>query len=164
MKNFDDYGLKLCRYQGELFSISKEKVECSSPVFLRRFMYSDVARRMDGEGFLFETTGQIDVINEIDAQFGKSDYGKIKYDKEELYWMGYLYRYWSYTREVSSKKLYKMIKPGELKKLYYPYHSLDPAKVIERIMEANQLREEDYTQRGVEILRELIKKEKINEK
>lgn len=160
MREFDEYGLKLSRYQGELFLMSKEKAACSSPVFLRRFMYSDVARRMDGEGFLFEATGQSDVLNEIDAQFGKSDYGKMKYDGEELYWMGYLYRYWCYTREISSKKLYKMIKPGELKKLYYPYHSLDPAMAIERIMEANRLREEDYTQRGVEILRELIKKEK----
>lgn len=159
MRDFDEYGLKLCRYQGELFSMSKEKVECSSPVFLRRFMYSDVAQRMDGEGFLFESIRQMDVINEIDAEFGKSNYGKIKYDKEELYWIGYVYRYWCYTYQISSKKLYKMIKPEELKKLYYPYHSLDPAHAIERIMEANYLKEEDYIQKGVKLLRELMKKE-----
>ena len=159
MRDFDEYGLNLCRYQGDLFLISKEKVECSSPIFLRRFMYSDVARRMDGEGFLYESISLLDVINEIDAEFGKSNYGKIKYDDEELYWMGYVYRYWCYTHQISSKKLYKMIKPEELKRLYYPYHSLDPAQAIERIIEANGLGEEDYIQRGVKILRELIRGE-----
>lgn len=160
MRAFDDYGLKLCRYQGELFSISKEKVECSSPIFLRRFMYSNVARRMDCEGFLFESISQMDVIDEINIEFGASDYGKIKYSKEELYWMGYLYRYWCYTHEIGSKKLYKMIKPEELRKLYYPYHSLDPAQAIERIIEAKELGEADYIQKGVELLRELMKKDK----
>ncbi len=159
MRDFDEYGLKLCRYQGELFSMSKEKVECSSPIFLRRFMYSDVAQRMDGEGFLYESIRQTDVIDEIDAEFGKSSYGKIKYENEELYWMGYIYRYWCYTHQISSKKLYKMMKPEELRKLYYPYHSLDPAQAIERMIEANGLKEEDYIQKGVQLLRELLRKE-----
>ena len=47
MREIDEYGLKLCRYQANLFSVSREQAECSSPVFLRRFMYSDAARRMD---------------------------------------------------------------------------------------------------------------------
>jgi len=159
MRDFDEYGLKLCRYQGELFLMSKEKVECSSPIFMRRFMYSDVAERMDGEGFLYESIQLIDVIREIDDEFGKSSYGTIKYEREELYWIGYIYRYWSYTYQISSKNLYKMIKPEELRRLYYPYHSLDPAQAIERVIEANGLGEDDYIQKGVQLLRELIRKD-----
>lgn len=157
MKEFDDYGLKLCQYQGELFSMSKEKLECSSPIFLRRFMYSNVAKRMDGEGFLYEAISQSDVIDEINEEFGESSYGQIKYEIEELYWIGYIYRYWSYAYKISSKRLYKMIKPEELKKLYYPYHSLDPALAIERMMEAHKLEEEDYIKKGVKIMRRLMK-------
>lgn len=155
MRKFDDYGLKMCRFQGELFAESIEKTNCSSPIFLRRFMYSKVAQRMDSDGFLYESISQSDVIEEINAEFGDSDYGKIKYDSEEMYWMGYLYRYWCYTYEINSKKVYKMIKPEELKKLYYPYHSLDPELAIERIVEAYELGEEDYIKRGVELLRKL---------
>ena len=131
MREFDGYGLKMCRFQGQLFLMSREKTACSTPVFLRRFMYSEVAVRMDGEGFLFESETQEDVFDEIEAEFGKSEYGRIKYDGEELYWIGYMYRYWCYTRRISSKALYKMIKPEELRKVYYPYHSLDPAQAIE---------------------------------
>lgn len=159
MRGFDEYGLKMCRYQGQLFLLSREKAACSTPIFLRRFMHSDVARRMDGEGFLFEMVTQEDVFDEIEAEFGKSDYGQIKYDEEELYWIGYLYRYWCYTRQISSRSLYKMIKPEELRRLYYPCHSLDPAQAIDRIIEANGLGEADYIQRGVELLREIIRRE-----
>lgn len=158
MRKFDEYGLKMCQYQGQLFSLSRDKVNCSTPIFLRRFMYSGVARRMDGEGFLFEAITQEDVLGEIEDEFGKSDYGQIKYDEEELYWIGYIYRYWCYTRQVTSRSLYKMIKPEELRKVYYPYHSLDPAQAIERIIEAKGLGEDDYIQRGVEMLREILRR------
>lgn len=158
MKNLDDYGMRMCRYQAELFARSREDVSCSSPVFLRRFMYSDLARRMDGDGFLMEAVDKEDAFGEIEQEFGESSYGKIKFNREELYWIGYIYRYWCYVHEITSKRVYRIIKPDELKALYYPYHSLDPAQAIERIMEAKQIREEDYTERGVKILRELRKK------
>ena len=64
MREFDEYGLKMCRFQGQLFLMSREKTACSTPVFLRRFMYSEVAVRMDGEGFLFESETQEDVFDE----------------------------------------------------------------------------------------------------
>ena len=163
MKDFDEYGLKLCQYQGKLFSMSTEEVKCSSPIFLRRFMYSKAAKRMDGEGFLLEMTGQQDLMEEITTEFGESNYGQTKYKKEELYWMGYIYRYWCYVYEIASKKLYKMMKPEELRKLYYPYHSLDPSQAIERIMEAKKLREEDYTEKGVRLLREKLKRKNFSE-
>lgn len=155
MREFDEYGLKMCQYQGKLFSESLDKTKCSSPVFLRRFMYSKTAERMDRESFLFEAFPVADAIEEIGKEYGDSDYGKIRYDREELYWIGYVYRYWSYTRKMSSRAVYRQIKPEELRKLYFPYHSLDPAQAIERIMEAKGLTEEDYVKRGVEILRRM---------
>ena len=99
MREMDDYGLKICKYQGNLFRSSIEMTRCSSPIFLRRFMYSEVAVRMDSEGFLFESTDIADVMNEIEKQFGESDYGKVKYSENELYWIGYLYRYLAYIKE-----------------------------------------------------------------
>ena len=128
MRQMDHYGLRMCKYQGELFLTSLEAVSCSSPVFLRRFMYSGVAQRMDSGGFLFESLDVAGAIEEIEEQFGKSEYGKRKYGREEIYWMGYLYRYWAYTRECSSRNVYRIMKPDELRGLYFPYHSLDPAQ------------------------------------
>lgn len=146
--------------QAELFVLSASKLECSSPIFLRRFMLSKVAVRMDQDGFLYESCTADGIIQEIEEEFGATNYGKEKYSTEELYWMGYLYRYWCYTYEKSSKQVYKLMKPKELRGLYYPYHSLDPAQAIERILESKNLREEDLTQKGVEILRRIMSEKK----
>lgn len=155
MKKMDHYGLQMCKFQGELFKESLRKTQCGSKVFLRRFMLSDLAERMDKDGFLYEATDVGDAFIEIENQYGPTDYGQIKFGGEALYWTGYLYRYWSYISGKSSKQLYRIIKPEELEKLYFPYHSLDPEQAIERIMEAKGLTEEDQIKRGVEILRRI---------
>ncbi len=160
MRAFDETGLKLCRMQAELFVLSASKLECSSPIFLRRFMLSKVASRMDQDGFLYESCTEDDILQEIEEEFGATNYGKEKYSSEELYWMGYLYRYWCYTYEKSSKQIYKLMKPKDLRQLYYPYHSLDPAQAIERILESKNIGEEDLTQKGVEILRRIMSEKK----
>jgi len=159
MKSVNENGLNVCRIQGELFRESVDKTDCSSPVFLRRFMYSKAAARMDHGGFLSESASLDDIFEEIDEEYGKSFYGRVKYDYEEMYWIGYIYRYWCFTDTVSSKNLYRRIKPDELRKLYFPYHSMDPGQAVERIKEAHGIKAEDYTARGVELLRK-IKKEK----
>ena len=94
----------------------------------------------------------------IDSEFGKTSYGKEKFSAEELYWIGYIYRYWCYTYDKTSRQVYKIIKPKELRDLYYPYHSLDPMQAIERILEAKKMKEEDLTQKGVQIFRGILKR------
>ncbi len=159
MKPMDETGQILCRIQAKLFVSSIDLTNCSSAVFLRRFMNSSAAKRIDNGSFLFESSTNESVIAEIEEAFGKSSYGKVKYSENELYWMGYLYRYWCYTYEKTSRQVYRIIKPVELRELFYPYHSLDNAAAIERILEAKNCREEDMIQRGVEILRRLTKKQ-----
>ena len=160
MKTMDEIGNKLCRAQAELFVSSISLTNCSSAIFLRRFMNSSAAKRMDDGSFLFEASTNESVIAEIEEEFGKTDYGKVKYTENELYWMGYLYRYWCYTYEKTSKQVYRIMKPTELRELFFPYHSLDNAAAIERILEAKNSREEDLTERGVEILRRISKEKK----
>lgn len=160
MRKMDYEGLTLCALQAEVFKTSLEVTQCSSPIFIRRFMHSEVASLMDRKGFLIRINDAFSILEEVEEQYGPTSYGQERYGGEELYWMGYLYRYWTYTYEKRSKQVYRKIKPKELRKLYYPYHSLDPAQAIERIMEAAGLEEEDYIRRGVQILRELRQRER----
>ncbi len=157
MKKLDALGLKLCKIQADLFAASVTETDCSSLIFIRRFMNSNVARRMDANGFLFEACDIGDIFDSLTSEFGESSYGKEKISINELYWIGYIYRYWCYTHQKSSKQIYKFIKPKELASLYYPYHSLDPSNAIERILEAKGVHNEDLTSRGVKILREILK-------
>ncbi len=155
MRKMDNYGLRLCKFQAELFQKSLTEADCSSKIFIRRFMLSDLAKRMDSEVFLFDAISIMDALQEIENQFGTSDYGTVKFGSEELYWIGYLYRYWAYITEKSSKQIYKTVKPDELQKMYFPYHSLDPEQAIERIIEAKGITNEGDIQRGVAILKKI---------
>lgn len=158
MKKMDSYGLKICAFQAEIFEKSVFDLECSSKVFVRRFMYSDLASRMDSNGYYFEATGIEDAFDELERQYGPTEYGQHKYSAEEMHWIGYMYRYWAYTYEKRSKQLFRYIKPEKLRALYFPYHSLDPAQAIERILESDGKDEKDQIARGVEILRRVRKK------
>ena len=64
---------------------------------LIRFMNSSVAGRIDKGFFLCEASSNVSVISEIEEEFGKTNYGNVKFSENEIYWMGYLYRYWCYT-------------------------------------------------------------------
>lgn len=167
MRDFDEIGFSLCKIQARIFEASVTKATCGSSIFIRRFMNSQVAERFDNTGFLFECCSDDQVFDEIIEEYGQTSYGKEKYTPNQLHWIGYIYRYWAYTYEISSKQLYRLVKPKELRDVYFPYHSLDPANAIERIMDAKGIKEyteEEMIQRGVEILRRLIKEEKQKQK
>ncbi|MCH4207134.1 MAG: antitoxin [Solobacterium sp.] len=155
MKPIDEDGLILCKIQGRIFEQSLERVACSSPIFLRRFMFSEIASRMDRPGFLDTGISDNGIFEELSEEYPDTSYGKVKYSREEMYWIGYLYRYWSYTHETTSKHLYRIVKPQELREVYYPYHSLDPAQAIERMIESKGIQEEDYIARGKKIMKKI---------
>lgn len=173
MREFDESGLALADMQGNLFEQSAIECDCSSAVFIRRFMNSSLARRMDSASFLNEACSIESMIQEIEDQYGKSQYGRVKYSGEELYWMGYIYRYWCYVFEENSKAVCKVISARELRMLYESYHALDPKTAIERVLEAkgvnvgqafnsDEERIAAITKQGVEALRR-IRKERIGE-
>lgn len=155
MREIDENGLRLCNMQAKIFAGTLKELQCGSAVFIRRFMFSFFAERMDDDSFLYETSNEQDAYREIEQEYGSTNYGSEKYSYDELYWMGYLYRYWCYVYQTESKKVYRIISPRELRKLYFPYHSLDTKNAIERILEAKGIEEEDKIEKGVKILRRI---------
>ena len=91
---------------------------------------------MDNGGILSSNMQPSDLLELVEEQYGPSEYGSKKYTHNEMFWIGYVYRYYSYTNEKTSASIYREIKPKELRDLYLPYHTLDPSQAIERILEA----------------------------
>ncbi len=139
MKKIDKDGLLLCEMQAKAFELSGTEQNTSSAVFIRRFMNSDVAKQLDNMAVLQSNTQAADILKLLHEEYGKSEYGSVKYSLNELYWIGYIYRYYSYTYDKTSKQVYKIVKPKELRDLFLPYHTMDPAQAIDRILEAKGL-------------------------
>ena len=157
MRKIEKDGLLLCELQAESFEASVDSAAVSSEIFIRRFMNSKVASLMDNGDILQMNIHAKDVVDRIEEEYGNSQYGSFKYSKNEMFWIGYIYRYYAYTYELSSVQVYKAVKPKELRGLFLPYHTMDPAQAIERILEAKGLvfDEEAELQRQFEIYKRI---------
>ena len=136
MRKISKDGVILCTLQAETFEKSVEKMDTSSEIFIRRFMKSEVAKRFDNESILESNIQANDILELINEEYGISNYGSLKYTRNEMFWIGYIYRYFAFTYNMTSAQIYKIVKPKELRDLFLPYHTMDPAQAIERILEA----------------------------
>ena len=139
VKKIDRDGLLLCELQAKTFELSLSEQGTSSEIFIRRFMNSNIAKELDNASILQTNLQAKDILERIDEEYGVSEYGSVKYTANELYWIGYIYRYYSYTYGRSSRQVYKTVKPKELRGLFLPYHTMDPAQAVDRILEAKGL-------------------------
>ncbi|MCR5835039.1 MAG: hypothetical protein K6G88_00865 [Lachnospiraceae bacterium] len=157
MKKFDHNGLLLAEYQAKLFEKSYE-LNCSTPIFLRRFLHSDLLKKIDTNNPVSLSLDVNEGINTIQEQFGTSEYGKTKYSKSALFWMGYMYRYISYTRDTSTKFVMKIFSHKQMNDVYYSFHTQDPEWCIKSLLEINQLNENIFDKNYR--LKEIIKKKR----
>ena len=142
MKQIDNIGIKLCEYQADFFAQSTSHLNCSSLIFVKQFMESAIARRMDQGAFVLEALDIPECFMELSREKRLSQ-GKEKYPSYVMSWIGYMYRYITYTREVSSEFLFSKVKTRQLYEVYEAYHSLDPEAAAVRILEMAGLSPED---------------------
>ena len=157
MREFDRNGLLLAEYQGKLFEKSCE-LAFSTGIFMRRFFHSELLKQLDKNNPVALSLDINEGIDSIIEQFGDSNYGKVKYSKSSLFWIGYMYRYISYTREVSTKFLMKTFSYSQINTLYYTYHTQDPEWCVKGLLEVNNL-SEDIFDKNLR-LKEIIKGKK----
>lgn len=158
MRAIDTIGNKLCNSQGDIFASYEEIKKGSSLMFIRHFVNSDIARMFDDLSIINLIVSDEDAVIEIESKYEKEgNRSGLRYGKDKMFWIGYIYRYWCYTYEKTSKSVYKLVKPQELASLYLPYHSLDPSQAIERIIEAKRVGGNSTLEDAVSIYRNLVK-------
>ena len=143
MREFDHNGLLLAEFQGKLFEKSEE-LNCSSPIFIRRFLHSNLLKKLDTGNSSLISLDVNEGLQSILGQFGNSSYGKEKYSKSSLFWMGYMYRYIAYTREQATGYIMDLFKHKQMNSVYYSFHSQDPEWCISSLLDLNDLNEDVF--------------------
>lgn len=161
MKKLDYNDYSLCKLQGKVFEESLENISSSSPIFIRRFMNSKIALSFDNKSILVTSMDFKNIFDLINEEYGISSYGNKKYDKNELYWIGYIYRVLAIYYNKSSKSIFKMFPANEIIKYYYIYHTFDPEYAAERMME-NIGYTEDFDKKGLELLKKYTKFDELD--
>ena len=131
--------LKMCDIQGRLFELSATK-GYDSAAFIKAFMTGDVAKSLDSKYNRMQWAGEEYLLAEL-ADTADLSTGGTVYDKEVLYWCGYLYRFWHYTTEESSKEIYRQAPVETMSRNWLIFHTLAPEVAIEDLKEI-------YTQRN----------------
>ena len=132
--------LKLCDIQGRLFELSGKK-EYDSAVFIKTFMTSDVAKGLDSKFNRLQWAGEEYLLAEVEDIAPLSKSGKV-FDKEILYWSGYLYRFWHYTTGEDSKEIYRQAPAETMKRNWLIFHTFAPEMAIEDLKEIYRQKQE----------------------
>lgn len=151
----DTLDLNLCRIQGDIFEKSIQKLNCSSQIFIRRFMNSKIATTLDNKSYLTQSNNIDDVFNELEEEYGPFNYGKEKFSMNEMQWIGYVFRCMSIVYNLSSKAIYKMFPANDVRTYYNVFHTFDIVQAAEGMLETKKYNFEDYTHKGLRIYRKL---------
>lgn len=94
MKKLDSIEKRICLIQGRLFEETANR-GMDSLDFVEKYMTSYIAKSMYLPIHPFQYSGEFYVLGEIDDNLHIEKSNKV-IDKEVLFWMGYIYRYWHY--------------------------------------------------------------------
>ena len=145
----------------KIFEESIEKLDCSSLIFIRRFMQSSLATNFDDFSFLVMSLDINDCFYEIENEYGKSSYGRIKYSKNEMFWIGYVYRALSIIYKLSSREVYKLFNAKKVVTYYNIYHTFDIEQAAEKMMENINYQISDLEKDTYKLLKKFIIREKL---
>ena len=128
--------MTLCDTQGQLFELAAER-GYASETFIKAYMTSAVAADMDKEFHHIQWAGKAYILSRMEDELADQliKDGEI-YDKEALYWMGYIYRYWHFYTGESSREIYKQASAKTMNVVYLMYHTMSPEMAIDRLKEA----------------------------
>ena len=125
----DELQLKLCDIQGRLFELSGAKGYDSVP-FIKTFMNSYVAQGLDSKYNRLQWAGEEYLLAEV-ADITSLPKNGLIFDREVLYWCGYLYRFWHYYTRESSKEIYKQANASTVNRNWLAFHTLNPKIAVE---------------------------------
>lgn len=127
--------LKLCDIQGRLFELSADR-KIPSQSFINTFMTSETAKQLDSSYNRMQWMGEEYILEEIVADSAEklSEPGEI-FQKDILYWIGYIYRYWHFYSGDSSAKILRQAPVATMKRNYMMFHTMDPMLAIEDLKE-----------------------------
>lgn len=130
--------LALFDMQGQLFEMSAD-LGLDSETFIKAFVLSKIAKGLDSE---FDHTQWPDkkyimecIIDELKDKL--TTCGEI-YDKETMFWTGFVYHSWHFYTGETSKEIYKRAPAKTMRITYFPYHTMSVELAIDRLKESYQ--------------------------
>lgn len=125
---------QLCDIQGRLFELAlKNGYDC--PSFISAFMNSPSAAALDDTYDRLQWAGEEYILEELEEETGSLKKAGVVYSMEVMYWTGYIYRYWHYYTNESSREIYKIADADTMNNCWLGFHTLDVEMAIDDLIE-----------------------------
>nr|WP_294494877.1 hypothetical protein [uncultured Anaerosporobacter sp.] len=121
-----------CRKQALIFEISVER-GWDSYSFMRKWMLSEVRAQLDNEEPALISQSRYYLL-EVFEEDNVIESGET-YDIDIMHWLGFLYSYWHYEHEVTSKEILEMITPEDILINYDVLHTQSNKHTLDWIYE-----------------------------
>lgn len=125
---------QLCDIQGRLFELALKK-RYDSQEFIAAFMNSRVAMALDDTYDRLQWAGEEYVLEELEEEVGGLKKSHHLYSREVMYWTGYVYRYWHFYKNESSKEIYQTADAKIMNESWLGFHTMDVEMAIDDLKE-----------------------------
>jgi hypothetical protein len=108
-----------------------------SAEFIEKFMNSKTCEYLDLSYDRLQWAGEEYILEHLLDETQLRPLG-VGYNKEELFWTGYVYRYWHFLTGESGHDMYRQAKAERMKDCYLGFHALDVEMAIDNIKEIHR--------------------------
>jgi hypothetical protein len=129
----DGFERQLCDIQGRLFELSL-KHGLDSADFIEKYMNSITCEYLDMPYDRLQWAGEEYVLDNLLDEVSITSGGE-QYDRETMFWIGYVYRCWHLMYGVPSREIYTIADARRMNACYLGFHTLDAAMAIEDLIE-----------------------------
>lgn len=131
----EPFDLKVCDVQGRLFELASE-AGYDSRKFIETFMKSEIASHLDMNYSFYQWSGEEYMLAELEETEKGHLIGQGRcYDKETMYWIGFIYRFWHYYTGESSKAILRKTPAQLAERNYLMLHTMAPEIAVESFKE-----------------------------
>jgi len=134
--SLNSYQRQFCDIQGRLFELSSKR-GFDSQDFIKKFMNSKTCENMDLPYDRLQWSGEEYILEELLEETIVKPVGE-RYSDEELFWTGYIYRYWHFLSGESGQDIYSQAKADRMRDCYLGLHTLDVVMAIEDLKEIHR--------------------------
>ena len=133
IKPLTGFERQLCDIQGRLFERSLI-LGLDSMDFIEKFMKSKTCEFLDMPYDRLQWAGEEYIMENLMEENPILTAGE-RFKKEELFWAGYVYRYWHLLTGESGWEIYTQAKARRMQECYLGFHTLDVVMAIENLKE-----------------------------
>ena len=130
----DLFQMQQCWIQARVFERA-DKAGYDMMAFAEAFMNSSAAEGLDADYDRMQWAGEAYVLESVvnEAKLAPDDAAP-KFDREAIFWAGFIYRFWSFKTGESSRVIHARFPLADVLSVYPGFHTISNDRAVEEMI------------------------------